>query len=59
MPPKLFIEHLKKEFNSGNSNQDKIDMLKYIQSITIHKDNNTPQYTINYWNEVINQIEKL
>lgn len=59
MTPKLFIEHLKVEFNSGNLVQEKIDMLNYLETITIHRDINTPEYVINYWNEVKNQIEKL
>jgi hypothetical protein len=54
-----FIELLKNKFNSDNAEQNKIDMINYVDLVASYETEETPQYVIDYWNSMKIKVREL
>jgi hypothetical protein len=54
-----FIELLKNKFNSDNAEQNKIDMINYVDLVASYETEETPQYVIDYWKSMKIKLREL
>jgi hypothetical protein len=54
-----FIELLKNKFNSDNAEQNKIDMINYVDLVASYETEETPQYVIDYLNSMKIKVKEL
>ena len=54
-----FIELLKNKFNSDNAQQNKIDMINYVDLVASYETEETPQYVIDYWKNMKIKVREL
>jgi hypothetical protein len=54
-----FIELLKNKFNSDNAEQNKIDMINYVDLVASYETEETPQYVIDYWKNMKIKVREL
>ena len=54
-----FIELLKHKFNSDNAQQNKIDMINYVDLVASYETEETPQYVIDYWKNMKIKVREL
>jgi hypothetical protein len=54
-----FIELLKNKFNSDNAEQNKIDMINYVDLVASYETEETPQYVIDYWENMKIKVREL
>ena len=54
-----FIELLKNKFNSNNAEQNKIDMINYVDLLASYETEETPKNVIDYWENMKVKVRQL